>query len=70
VWATGFTRDYRWLHAPVFDGAGRPQHLRGVSPVPGLYFLGLPWLHTWGSGRFAGIERDAAHIASQLNAFR
>ncbi|MDT4948905.1 MAG: putative flavoprotein involved in transport [Pseudonocardiales bacterium] len=66
VWATGFTRDYRWLHAPVFDGAGHPQHVRGVTPVPGLFFVGLPWLHTWGSGRFAGIERDAAHVARQL----
>jgi putative flavoprotein involved in K+ transport len=69
VWATGFTRDYGWLHAPAFDGAGHPQHERGVTPVPGLYFLGLPWLHTWGSGRFAGIERDAQHIAGQLSAF-
>lgn len=66
VWATGFTRDYRWLHAPVFDGAGHPQHLRGVTPVPGLFFIGLPWQHTWGSGRFAGLERDAAHIAKRL----
>ncbi|SHH55375.1 putative flavoprotein involved in K+ transport [Jatrophihabitans endophyticus] len=68
VWATGFTRDYRWLHAPVFDGAGHPQHVRGVTPVPGLFFVGLPWLHTWGSGRFAGIERDAAHVAAALGA--
>jgi putative flavoprotein involved in K+ transport len=63
VWATGFTRDYRWLHAPVFDGAGHPVHLRGITPVEGLYFVGLPWLHTWGSGRFAGLERDADHLA-------
>ncbi len=68
IWATGFTRDYRWLHASTFDGAGHPQHLRGVSPVPGLSFLGLPWLHTWGSGRFAGIAADAAHLALELRA--
>ena len=66
VWATGFDRDYRWLHAPVFDGAGHPTHVRGVTPVPGLYFVGLPWLHTWGSGRFAGLDRDAAHVADHL----
>ena len=35
----------------------------GSRRVPGLYFIGLPWLHTWGSGRFAGIDRDAAHVA-------
>ena len=66
VWATGFTKDYRWLHVPVFDGAGYPQHLRGVTAQQGLYFIGLPWLHTWGSGRFAAIARDAGHVASVL----
>jgi putative flavoprotein involved in K+ transport len=66
VWATGFTRDYRWLHAPVFDGAGHPHHERGVTDVHGLYFLGLPWLHTWGSGRFAGIELDAEFLAERI----
>ncbi|MCK9875819.1 MSMEG_0569 family flavin-dependent oxidoreductase [Frankia sp. Ag45/Mut15] len=66
VWATGFTRDHRWLHAGVFDGAGHPQHLRGVTAVPGLYFLGLPWLHTWGSGRFAGLAPDAAYLAEHI----
>ncbi len=66
VWATGFSRDYRWLHAPVFDGAGHPHHLRGVTAVSGLYFVGLPWLHTWGSGRFAGIERDAEYLAERI----
>ena len=68
VWATGFTRDYRWLHVPVFDGAGHPQHVRGVTPVPGVCFVGLPWQHTWGSGRFAGVDRDAAYVAHQLTA--
>ena len=68
VWATGFTRDYRWLHAPVFDGAGHPQHVRGVTPVPGVSFVGLPWQHTWGSGRFAGLDRDARHVAERVTA--
>ena len=70
VWATGFTRDYSWLHAGVFDGAGDPQQVRGVTDVEGLYFVGLPWLHTWGSGRFAGIEVDSQHIAEQLRTVR
>ncbi|MCW2498055.1 MSMEG_0569 family flavin-dependent oxidoreductase [Jatrophihabitans sp.] len=66
VWATGFTRNYRWLHAGVFDGAGHPQHERGVTAVDGLYFLGLPWQHTWGSGRFAGIALDAEYLADRI----
>ncbi|WP_127783678.1 MSMEG_0569 family flavin-dependent oxidoreductase [Rhodococcus sp. X156] len=66
VWSIGFRTDYRWLHAGVFDGEGRPCHQRGVTAVDGLYFLGLPWQHTWGSGRFAGVARDAAHLAEQI----
>ncbi|GAA1615763.1 MSMEG_0569 family flavin-dependent oxidoreductase [Actinoplanes couchii] len=70
VWATGFHRDHRWIQVPVFDGRGYPTHDRGVTSCPGLYFLGLPWLWTWGSGRFAGIARDAAHLAAKITAPR
>lgn len=63
VWAIGYRPDYRWVRVGVFDGTGRPTHTRGVTAVPGLYFLGLPWLHTWGSGRFLGIAADAEHVA-------
>lgn len=63
VWAIGYRPDYRWAKVGVFDGAGHPTHTRGVTSLPGLYFLGLPWLHTWGSGRFLGIARDAEHVA-------
>ncbi|AGL19203.1 MSMEG_0569 family flavin-dependent oxidoreductase [Actinoplanes sp. N902-109] len=66
VWATGFHRDHRWIQVPVFDGRGYPTHERGVTSCPGLYFLGLPWQWTWGSGRFAGIARDAAHLADKI----
>ncbi|CAN5493805.1 MSMEG_0569 family flavin-dependent oxidoreductase [soil metagenome] len=63
VWAIGYRPDYRFARVGVFDGSGHPMHTRGVTAVPGLYVLGLPWLHTWGSGRFLGIARDAEHIA-------
>ncbi|MFR9749801.1 MSMEG_0569 family flavin-dependent oxidoreductase [Nocardia sp. 004] len=66
VWSVGFRTDYRWLRAGVFDGEGHPCHNRGVTGTPGLYFLGLPWLHTWGSGRFAAIARDAEYLADQI----
>ncbi|KAF0960489.1 MSMEG_0569 family flavin-dependent oxidoreductase [Rhodococcus sp. T7] len=68
VWSIGFRTDYRWLHAGVFDGEGHPCHNRGVTAVPGLFFLGLPWQHTWGSGRFAGVARDAEYLASRIEA--
>jgi putative flavoprotein involved in K+ transport len=66
VWAIGFRADWSWVRVPVFDGAGYPTHTRGVTAAPGLYVLGLPWLHTWGSGRFSGIARDAEHVAGRI----
>jgi putative flavoprotein involved in K+ transport len=66
VWATGFVPDFRWVRVPVFDGRGMVGHHRGVTAVDGLAFLGLPWLHTWGSGRFAGLTRDAEHVVDHL----
>ena len=66
VWCIGFAPDFGWLDAPVFNGRGQPQHERGVTALPGLYFLGLPWLHTWGSGRFSGVARDAQYLAEVI----
>ncbi|WP_330249262.1 MSMEG_0569 family flavin-dependent oxidoreductase [Nocardia sp. NBC_00565] len=66
VWSVGFRTDYRWLRVGVFDGAGHPCHNRGVTTAPGLFFLGLPWLHTWGSGRFAAVARDAEFLADEI----
>jgi len=63
VWCTGYLSDFSWIEIPVFDGKGYPSHKRGVTSVRGLYFLGLPWLYTWGSGRFSGIARDATYLA-------
>jgi putative flavoprotein involved in K+ transport len=58
------------LRASVFDGEGHVCHNRGVTAVPGLYVLGLPWLHTWGSGRFASVGRDAEYLNGQIVAAR
>ncbi|WP_144112749.1 MSMEG_0569 family flavin-dependent oxidoreductase [Paraburkholderia sp. BCC1886] len=66
VWCIGFTPDFSWLDAPVFNGRGYPAHTRGVTPIDGLYFVGLPWLHTWGSGRFSGVARDAEFIVQTI----
>jgi putative flavoprotein involved in K+ transport len=66
VWCTGFDTDFSWVKAPVFDETGRVRHERGVTAVPGLYFIGLPWLFTWGSGRFSGVGRDARHIVARI----
>lgn len=68
VWCIGFRTDYSWIDLPVFNGRGQPSHLRGVTPVPGAYFIGLPWLYTWGSGRFSGVARDAEYLTGHIKA--
>jgi len=68
IWCIGFQPDFGWLDAPVFNGRGQPGHVRGVTAQPGLFFIGLPWLHTWGSGRFSGVARDAQYLAEQIEA--
>ena len=66
VWCIGFIPEYSWLDVPVFNGRGYPGHFRGITEYPGLYFVGLPWLHTWGSGRFSGIARDAEFLVNEI----
>lgn len=66
VWATGFALDYGWLKADTFDARGTPLHDRGVSKVPGLYFLGLPWLSRRASPFIWGVWHDADHLAEQI----
>jgi putative flavoprotein involved in K+ transport len=68
IWTTGFRSDWSWVDLPIFDGAGYPTHRRGVTSMEGVYVLGLPWLYTWGSGRFVGVGRDAGYIAEHLAA--
>jgi putative flavoprotein involved in K+ transport len=64
VWATGYRSDYSWLDIPGVLNDGRVAHDRGVTDVPGLYFLGLPWQHTRGSALLGFVADDAAHIAA------
>lgn len=66
VWATGYRPDYSWVEAPVLDAGGRVQHRRGVTNLPGLYFLGLYWQHTRGSALLGWVKDDAEYIATQI----
>jgi putative flavoprotein involved in K+ transport len=67
VWATGYATDFGWLKVAAFDDSGRPQHQRGVSSEPGVYFLGLPWLSRRGSSFIWGVWHDARYIADQIS---
>jgi putative flavoprotein involved in K+ transport len=67
VWATGFRPDYSWLDLPVVDSSGQIRHRRGVTDVPGLYFLGLSWQHTRGSALLGWVAEDAEFIAAEID---
>jgi putative flavoprotein involved in K+ transport len=66
VWATGYRADYGWLHIPGVVGEGHVVHRRGVTEVPGLYFLGLSWQHTRGSALLGFVNDDAAYLAERI----
>ncbi len=68
IWSVGYRTDYTWVELPIFDGKGYPAHERGVTTAHGLYFLGLPWQYTWGSGRFSGVTSDAEFLAGRIEA--
>jgi putative flavoprotein involved in K+ transport len=66
VWATGFRSDWSFVDLPLFNGSAYPVHKRGVTSIDGVYVIGLPWLWTWGSGRFLGVGRDAQFVVNHL----
>ena len=66
IWATGYGVDFGWIDAPVLDGRGEPVHVRGVTAVPGLYFLGLQWLSRMNSSFLSGVGEDATVLADHI----
>lgn len=70
IWATGFAVDFGWIAADIFDAKGRPRHDKGVSEIPGLYFLGLPWLSRRASAFIWGVWKDAEYLAAHMVAHR
>jgi putative flavoprotein involved in K+ transport len=66
IWATGYRFDFSLVHSPIFDEDGYPIQQRGVTPAPGLYFVGLPWLDTQKSGLLLGVGAHTDYIAGQV----
>ena len=66
LWANGFRPDHSWIEGVETDEQGWPLHERGVSPLPGLFFVGLHWLHKRKSSLLFGVGEDAAHVAERL----
>ena len=65
LWTTGYKPDYGWLDLPILDEFGVPRHIRGVSDVDGLTFIGLLWQHNNASANLTGVAIDAAYLASR-----
>ncbi|HET9686102.1 MAG TPA: hypothetical protein VFP79_02880, partial [Pseudolabrys sp.] len=70
IWATGYRFDFSMIKLPVLDEDGYPIQTRGVTAYPGLFFVGLPWLHDAKSGLIYGVGADASYIADQIAARR
>jgi putative flavoprotein involved in K+ transport len=66
VWATGYRSDYSWLHVPGVADDGQVGHEGGVTDVPGLYFLGLPWQTSRGSALLGFVGADAASLSDRM----
>ncbi len=66
IWATGYRPDYSWLQLPVLDAKGMPQHCGGVGALPGVYFMGLPFMRRRKSSFICGAGDDARDIVHQV----
>jgi putative flavoprotein involved in K+ transport len=68
IWCTGYQPGFSWIDLPVFDKDGDPAQVRGISRVPGLYFLGLHFQYSMSSATLIGIGRDAEYVVDELKA--
>ena len=70
IWANGFRHDFNWINLPIFAdeiSSGRaPVQKRGITVVPGVYFLGLPWLRKLKSAFLHGVGDDADYLAEHI----
>jgi hypothetical protein len=68
IWATGYRSDYSWIHTPGVAREGQVIHRRGVTDVPGLYFVGLSWQYTRGSALLGFVNDDAVFLTDRIAA--
>jgi putative flavoprotein involved in K+ transport len=67
IWANGYGYSFDWLKLPITDAHGAPIQQRGVTACPGVYFLGLHWMHTFRSAVLSFVGRDAAYLADHID---
>lgn len=67
IWSTGFVQNYNWIEIEqAVNENGFPNHIKGISPVKGLYYIGLPWQSQRGSALICGVGKDAAYVLSEI----
>jgi putative flavoprotein involved in K+ transport len=66
IWTTGYRPAFGWIDLPILDDMGLPRQHRGVTDVPGLYFLGLTWQHTQASATLLGPMLDAPYLLDAM----
>jgi putative flavoprotein involved in K+ transport len=67
IWCTGFGNGLSWIDLPIFEPDGEPRHESGIAAgEPGLYFVGLHFLHSFSSTMIHGIARDAERITGEI----
>lgn len=67
IWATGFRHSYGLVHAPVFALDGFPVQERGATNLPGLFFVGMPWMPSLQTGNLIGVGEAAAQVAQPIH---
>lgn len=67
IWSTGFIPDYNWIDINGAVKNGKPVHEKGISPVKGLFFIGLPWQYQRGSALVCGVGKDAEFLIEHIN---
>jgi putative flavoprotein involved in K+ transport len=69
IWSTGYRQDFSWIHVPgVVAANGAPYQRQGVSPVPGIYFVGLHRMWEAGGGTLLGCGWAATNVAEHVAA--
>jgi putative flavoprotein involved in K+ transport len=66
IWCTGYEPGFSWIDLPAFDKECRPAHERGISKVPGLYFVGLHFQYAMSSATLIGVGRDAEYVVKAV----
>lgn len=66
IWATGFRRNYSWLHLPILDASGDIIHTRGATPAAGLYVTGLRFQRQRDASFIAAVNGDAIELAESI----